>query len=53
MIPFLSLQDVTALHGAEINEAVSRVVNGGGTFRVKKTKSLRNIILSLLAQNIL
>lgn len=25
-IPFLSLKDVTALHGAEINEAVSRVV---------------------------
>lgn len=29
MIPFLSLKDVTALHGAEINEAVARVVNGG------------------------
>ncbi len=28
-IPFLSLKDVTALHGAEINEAVSRVVNNG------------------------
>lgn len=28
-IPFLSLKDVTALHGAEINEAVGRVVNGG------------------------
>lgn len=28
-IPFLSLKDVTALHGEEINEAVSRVVNGG------------------------
>ena len=28
-IPFLSLNDVTALHGAEINEAVNRVVNGG------------------------
>jgi dTDP-4-amino-4,6-dideoxygalactose transaminase len=27
MIPFLSLKDVTALHRAEINEAVSRVVN--------------------------
>lgn len=26
MIPFLSLKDVTALHGAEINEAVCRVV---------------------------
>lgn len=28
-IPFLSLKDVTALHGAEINEAVKRVVRGG------------------------
>lgn len=28
-IPFLSLKDVTALHGAEINEVVSRVVNSG------------------------
>lgn len=28
-IPFLSLKDVTALHGAEINKAVSRVVNSG------------------------
>lgn len=29
MIPFLSLKDVTALHGAEITEAVSRVVDSG------------------------
>lgn len=29
MIPFLSLKEVTALHGAEINEAVRRVVNSG------------------------
>lgn len=28
-IPFLSLKDVTALHGKEINESVDRVVNGG------------------------
>ncbi|MGI5848070.1 MAG: DegT/DnrJ/EryC1/StrS family aminotransferase [Candidatus Cryptobacteroides sp.] len=28
-IPFLSLKQVTALHGAEISEAVSRVVNRG------------------------
>lgn len=28
-IPFLSLKDVTALHGAEINDAVSRVVASG------------------------
>ena len=29
MIPFLSLKDVTNLHGEEINEAVTRVVNSG------------------------
>lgn len=29
MIPFLSLKDVTALHGAEIQEAVARVVKSG------------------------
>lgn len=28
-IPFLSLKDVTALHGTEINQAVERVVNSG------------------------
>lgn len=28
-IQFLSLKDVTALHGAEINEAITRVVNSG------------------------
>ena len=29
MIPFLSLKDVTNLHGKEINDAVARVVNSG------------------------
>lgn len=29
MIPFLSLKDVTALHGQEIQDAVTRVVQGG------------------------
>ena len=29
MIPFLSLKDVTNLHGMEINEAVTRTVNSG------------------------
>ena len=36
MIPFLSLKDVTALHGAEINEAINRVVNGGWYLQVKE-----------------
>ena len=37
-IPFLSLKDVTALHGAEINEAVSRVVNGGWYLQGKENE---------------
>ena len=37
-IPFLSLKDVTALHGAEINEAVSRVVNGGWYLQGEKNE---------------
>ena len=38
MIPFLSLKDVTALHGAEINEAVSRVVTGGWYLQGKENE---------------
>lgn len=38
MIPFLSLKDITALHGAEINEAVSRVVNGGWYLQGEENK---------------
>ena len=38
MIPFLSLKDVTALHGAEINKAVSRVVNGGWYLQGKENE---------------
>ena len=38
MIPFLSLKDVTALHGDEINEAVSRVVNGGWYLQGKENE---------------
>jgi len=37
-IPFLSLKDVTALHGAEINEAVSRVVNSGWYLQGEENK---------------
>ena len=36
--PFLSLQDVTALHGAEINEAVGRVVNSGWYLQGKENE---------------
>ena len=37
-IPFLSLKDVTALHEAEINEAVNRVVNGGWYLQGKENE---------------
>lgn len=38
MIPFLSLKDVTALHGVEINEAVTRVVNNGWYLQGKENE---------------
>ena len=38
MIPFLSLKDVTALHGDEINAAVCRVVNGGWYLQGKENE---------------
>ena len=38
MIPFLSLKDVTALHGAEINDAVTRVVNSGWYLQGKENE---------------
>ena len=38
MIPFLSLKDVTTLHGAEINEAVTRVVNSGWYLQGEENK---------------
>ena len=37
-IPFLSLKDVTALHGAEINEAATRVVNRGWYLQGEENK---------------
>ena len=37
-IPFLSLKDVTALHGVEINEAVSQVVNNGWYLQGKENE---------------
>ena len=37
-IPFLSLRDVTALHASEINEAVTRVVNGGWYLQGKENE---------------
>lgn len=41
-IPFLSLQDVTALHRAEINDAVTRVVNGGWYLQGKENERFEN-----------
>ena len=37
-IPFLSLHDVTTLHGAEINDAVKQVVNSGWYLQGKKNE---------------
>ena len=42
MIPFLSLKDVTALHRAEIIEAVNRVVNGGWYLQGKENEKFEN-----------
>ena len=39
MIPFLSLKDVTALHGDEINAAVTRVVNSGWYLQGKENET--------------
>lgn len=41
-IPFLSLKDVTALHGEEINKAVLRVVNGGWYLQGKENEQFEN-----------
>lgn len=41
-IPFLSLKDVTALHGAEINEAVARVVNSGWYLQGKENEQFES-----------
>ena len=41
-IPFLSLKDVTSLHGLEINEAVSRVVNSGWYLQGEENKRFEN-----------
>ena len=38
MIPFLSLKEVTDLHNAEINEAVTRVVNSGWYLQGKENE---------------
>ena len=38
-IPFLSLKDVTALHGDEINAAVKRVVNSGWYLQGKENEN--------------
>lgn len=38
MIPFLSLKEVTAIHGTEINEAVSRVINSGWYLQGKENE---------------
>lgn len=42
MIPFLSLKDVTTLHQAEINEAVTRVVKSGWYLQGKENEKFES-----------
>lgn len=42
MIPFLSLKDVTALHGAEIQAAVARVTESGWYLQGDENKAFEN-----------
>lgn len=51
MIPFLSLKDVTALHGAEINEAVCRVVNGGWYLQGKENEKFERHYADFIGTN--
>ena len=51
MIPFLSLKDVTALHGAEINEAVTRVVNGGWYLQGEENKRFEENYAKFIGTN--
>ena len=48
MIPFLSLKAVTALHGAEINEAITRVVNGGWYLQGKENERFESDYASFI-----
>ena len=50
-IPFLSLKDVTALHGAEINEAVARVVNGGWYLQGKENERFEQHYAEFIGTN--
>ena len=44
-VPFLSLQDVTAMHGDEIREAARRVIDNG-ICKAKRMRRLNNIMPS-------
>ena len=50
-IPFLSLKDVTALHGAEINEVVSRVVNSGWYLQGKENEQFERHYSEFIGTN--
>lgn len=47
----MSLKDVTALHGAEINEAVSRVVNGGWYLHGKENEESMAVLSKPVAKD--
>lgn len=50
-IPFLSLKDVTTLHGAEINEAVQRVVNSGWYLQGKENEQFEKHYSEFIGTN--
>ena len=50
-IPFLSLKDVTDLHGTEINEAVSRVVNSGWYLQGKENEKFEKDYADFIGTN--
>lgn len=51
MIPFLSLKEVTSLHGDEINETVTRVVNSGWYLQGEENKRFESHYASYIGTN--
>lgn len=50
-IPFLSLKNVTSLHGEEINAAVDRVVNGGWYLQGEENKRFEENYANFIGSN--
>ena len=50
-VPFLSLKDITALHGKEINDAVTRVVNSGWYLQGEENKNFEKNYARFIGTN--